>query len=153
MGRLGRARTMVEKGRKLGLPPVFAETVEMLASWRQGDLVDAKDLFDLANQDPEAMRAWLQAEPGDLPTFTTFEEFTAYCCGSTTCGPNMVGACEQMQLEVAQREVDAETLRREREAALASQRALRETFGGRREIEIEAEQEDEEGEEAGAESR
>jgi len=151
MGRLGRARNMIEKGRKLGLPPVYAETVEMLASWRQGDLVDAKDLFELANQDSEAMRGWLQDDPNVPPTFTTFDEFTGYCCSSSTCGPNMAGACESLKLEVKRREVAAETLRREREAALASQRALRETFGGQREIEIEGEQE-EQGEETPAES-
>jgi len=148
MGRLGRARTMVEKGRKLGLPPVYAETVEMLASWRQGDLVDARDLFELANQDPEAMRGWLQDDPSVPPEFGSFEEMTAYCCGAATCGPHMSDACERMDLEVKRREVDAETLRREREAALESQRALRRTYGGRREVEIEGEEPEEAGGEA-----
>lgn len=146
MGRLSRARNMVEKGRKLGLHPVFAETVEMLASWRQGDMVDARDLFELASQDPEAMRAWLQDDPSVPPDFDTFEELTAYCCGASSCGPHMGDACLRMNHEVKQREVAAETLRRERSAALEREKARRETFGGRRELEIEGEQAEEEAE-------
>jgi tetratricopeptide (TPR) repeat protein len=145
MGRLSRARNMIEKGRKAGLHPVFAETVEMLASWRQGDMVDARDLFELASQDPEAMRAWLQEDPGAPPDFESFEELTAYCCNATTCGPHMGDACERMHHEVKQREVAAETLRRERSAALEREKARRETFGGRRDLEIEGEPEADEG--------
>jgi Flp pilus assembly protein TadD len=146
MGRLSRARNMVEKGRKLGLHPVYAETVEMLASWRQGDMVDARDLFDLASQDPDAMRAWLQDDPSVQPDFETFDELTAYCCAASTCGPHMGDACERMHHEVKQREVAAETLRRERLAALEREKARRKAFGGRRELEIEGEQETDEGE-------
>ena len=150
LGYLNRARNMVEKGRKLGLPPVYAETVEMLASWRQGDLVDARDLFDLANQNPKAMRAWLQDDPSVLPEFDSFEELAAYCCGAATCGPHMADACERMHHDVKQREVDAETLRRERIAVLERERARRAAYGGRKELEIEGE-ETEEGEASPAE--
>jgi tetratricopeptide (TPR) repeat protein len=139
MGRLNRARSMVEQGRKIGLHPVYAETVEMLASWRQGDLVDARDLFDLANQNPEAMRAWLQDDPRMPPEFETFDEMAGYCCNSSNCGPYMGDACERMHHEVKRREVAAETLRRERQAALEREKARRESFGGTRELEIEAE--------------
>lgn len=142
-GRVVRARNMVERGRKLGLHPVYAETVEMLASWRQGDLVDARDLFDMANQNPEAMRAFLQDDPSVPADFKTFDEMAKYCCASETCGPNLGDACRHLELETRRREVAAETLRKEREAALESQRALRRVFGGRREVEIEAEQEQE----------
>jgi Flp pilus assembly protein TadD len=144
MGRVVRARSMIEQGRKLGLPPVYAETVEMLASWRQGDLVDARDLFDMANQDPDAMRDFLQSDPSVPADFKTFDEMAEYCCASETCGPNLGDACRHMELEARKREVAAETLRREQEAALESQRALRKVFGGQREIDIEAEEEQEE---------
>jgi tetratricopeptide (TPR) repeat protein len=143
MGHVGRARTMIEKGRKLGLPPVYAETVEMLASWRQGDLVDASDLFELANQNPKVLQGWLQDDPSVKPDFKSFDELTKYCCSASTCGPHMAEACERMNLEVKRREVAAETLRREREAALESERALRKTYGGRREVEIEGEDKEE----------
>ena len=143
-GRVVRARNMIERGRKLGLHPVYAETVEMLASWRQGDLVDARDLFDMANQNPEEMRAFLQDDPSVPADFQTFDEMAQYCCDSPTCGPNLGDACERMELEAREREVAAETLRREREAALESQRALRQVYGGRREVEIEGEGEQDE---------
>jgi hypothetical protein len=139
LGRLSRARSLIEQARKQGLHPVFAETVEMLASWRQGDLVDARDLFDLAYQNPEAMRAFLQDDPSVPPEFESFDEMARYCCGAPTCGPHMGDACERMHQEVKQREVAAETLRRERIAALEREKARRETFGGSRELEIEAE--------------
>jgi tetratricopeptide (TPR) repeat protein len=142
MGRLSRARALVEQGRKQGLPPVYAETVEMLASWRQGDLVDARDLYDLATQtekDEEAMRAWLQDDPRELPEFESFDEMAGYCCSAPTCGPHMRDACERMHHEVAERELAAETLRRERMAALEREKERRKTFGGTRELEIEAE--------------
>jgi Tfp pilus assembly protein PilF len=142
MGRLSRARTTIEKGRKMGLPPVYAETVEMLASWRQGDLTDAHDLFDMANQDAKAMREFLQDDPNVPADFKSFDEMAKYCCNSATCGPNMGDACKEMELEVKRRQVAAETLRLERAAALASQRELRKTYGGRREVEIEGEEDE-----------
>jgi tetratricopeptide (TPR) repeat protein len=142
MGRLSRARSLVEQGRKQGLPPVFAETVEMLASWREGDLTDARDLFDLAHQNPKPMHAWLREDPSTPADFASFDEFAKYCCGATTCGPHMGDACERMHQAVKQREVAAETLRRERIAALEREKARRKTFGGTRELEIEAERQE-----------
>jgi tetratricopeptide (TPR) repeat protein len=144
MGRLSRARSLVEQARKAGLHPVFAETVEMLASWREGDLVDARDLFELAYQEPKAMRAFLQDDPNVKPDFTTFDEMAKYCCNAATCGPHMGDACARMHHEVKQREVAAETLRRERQAALEREKARREAFGGAKELEIEAEKADSE---------
>ena len=141
MGRLSRARALIEQARKAGLHPVFAETVEMLASWREGDLVDARDLFELAYQEPKAMRDFLQ-DPSSKAEFTSFDEMTRYCCGAASCGPHMGDACERMHHEVKQREVAAETLRRERQAALEREKARREVFGGAKQIEIEAEKAD-----------
>jgi hypothetical protein len=125
----------------------------MLASWRQGDLVDARDLFDTASQNEREFRAvqrWLQDDPTVPADFGTFDELTAYCCNAITCGPYMRDACERMQLEVKEREVAAETLRRERAAALERRRELLETFGGRREIEVEGEEAEEGAEEPGS---
>jgi tetratricopeptide (TPR) repeat protein len=142
MGRLSRARALLEQGRKQGLPPVYAETIEMLASWRQGDLVDARDLFDLATDDErdrEAVRALLQDDPRAPPEFESFDEMASYCCSAPTCGPHMRDACERMHHEVGERELAAETLRRERIAALEREKERRKTFGGTRELEIEAE--------------
>jgi tetratricopeptide (TPR) repeat protein len=153
MGRVNRARTMVERGRKLGLHPALAETLEMLASWRQGDLVDARDLFDTASQNEREFRAvqrWLQDDPTVPADFDTFDELTAYCCSAITCGPYMRDACERMQLEVKEREVAAETLRRERAAVLERRRELLKTFGGRREIEVEGEEAEEGAEDPGS---
>src|SRR5262245_48834555 len=48
-GKLSRARAMLARGRKLGGPGPYVELNEMLASWKEGDMEDARDLFDGVN--------------------------------------------------------------------------------------------------------
>ncbi len=147
LGNMTRARAMLDKARKLGAHPVIVEINEVLAAWKDGDMVEARDIFDGAYAlNPEYVQVWNEA-PVAQP-IETFDDFVQHCCREVTCGPYMRLPCERMQLEVAERELAAETLRREREAENRRRRRLREIYAepearrGGVSIEIEEPEED-----------
>ena len=138
MGELSRARCYLSKAHRMGARGAFVDVVEALAAWRQGDLVEARDLFDQAYAlDPEEVNRWDEA-PVDEP-IESFEDFTAYCCSNHTCGPHMANACGRMRLAVKERELQDETLRREIVMEMERRRKLKEIYEGRKDLEIEIE--------------
>ena len=68
-----------------------------------------------------------------------FEEFQSYCCGSPACGPYMRDACREVALEVQERELTLEALRREIEIEKEKRKRLESVYESRRELEIEVE--------------
>jgi cytochrome c-type biogenesis protein CcmH/NrfG len=142
LDRLSRARAMLDRARKLNAPAVWVELNETLAAWKEGDLVEARDIFDTAyGLNPKFVQTWDEA-PVDEP-IESFEGFVSYCCGNPTCGPYMRGPCERMEIEVKERELQLETLRKEREAEMNRRRALREIYERRRDLQIEVEEPEE----------
>jgi len=134
-GNVARARTLLDRARKQGAPPAVIEMNEVLAAWKSGDYVEARDLFEgVYALDPRVVRRWNEA-PVDDP-IESFEEFTAFCCNHLACGPYMADACRQMDLRVAEREVQQETLQREMELAIERRRRLKEIYDERRDLEI-----------------
>lgn len=126
-GKLAKARRSLAKARRLGAHPVRIELNEMLAAWRRGDYVEARDLFDVAyGLDPDVVRVWNEA-PVTEP-IESFEDFTAFCCSHIACGPYMADACREMELEVNQRTVAAETARQELVLEMERRRKLREIY-------------------------
>ena len=113
----------------------------MLAAWKQGDMTEARDLFDgVYAAAPEAVQTCDQA-PVTSP-IESFDDFVAYCCGNPSCGPYMRGPCEKAKQEVAEREVTLETLRREQQLARETREKLRRVYSGEREVTIEGEEPD-----------
>jgi tetratricopeptide (TPR) repeat protein len=140
LDQVNRAETMLDRARDLGGPGPHVEMNEMLAAWKRGDMVDARDLFDVIHgENPEFLQTWDEA-PVSGP-MESFDDFVAYCCGNPSCGPYMRGPCEKARQEVAEREVTLETLRREQEIARESREKLRRVYTGEREVTIEAEEE------------
>ncbi len=138
MGNIAAARTVLDKARKMGASPVVIEMNEVLAAWRQGDYVEARDLFDgVYGLNPEVVKTWNEA-PVNEP-IESFEDFTAFCCGHVACGPYMANACREMDQDVAQHDLEAELVRRELELEMERRRRLREIYRGHKELEVRVE--------------
>ncbi len=138
-GNVARARTLLDRARKQGAPPAVIEINEVLAAWKQGDYVEARDIFEgVYALDPRVVRRWNEAPVED--PIESFEEFTEFCCDHIACGPYMADACREMDLRVAEREVQEETLQREMELAAERRRRLREIYDERRDLEIKIEE-------------
>ena len=58
MGKLSSARTMLDKGRKLRAPQDEIDRIEILAAWRGKDFIEAKDVFDMALDNPVFADTW-----------------------------------------------------------------------------------------------
>lgn len=137
-GNIARARTLLDKARKQGASASVIEMNELLAAWRQGDYVEARDIFEgVYSLNPQVVRTWNMA-PVDDP-IESFEEFTGFCCSHIACGPYMADACEEMNLHVAQRQLAEETLRRELELASERKRRLKEIYEKRGDLKIRVE--------------
>jgi len=138
MGKLSNARRNLKKARKLGAPPVIIEMNEVLAAWRTGDYVEARDLFDTAyGLDPQVVRVWNEAAVSE--PIQSFEDFTRFCCDHVACGPYMADACQDMNHGVRERNVDAETVRQELVLEMERRRRLEKIYGSRRDLDIEVE--------------
>lgn len=137
-GNVARARTLLNRARKEGAADSIIEINEMLAAWRQGDYVEARDIFDSVYAlNPQVVRTWNLAPVND--PIESFEEFTAFCCSHIACGPYMADACKEMDLDVANRNLQADTLRRELELAAERKKRLREIYEKRGDLEIRVE--------------
>jgi tetratricopeptide (TPR) repeat protein len=137
-GKLSSARRLLDKAKKRGGSRATIEINEMLAAWRQGDYVEARDLFDgVYAMNPDVVRTWNEAPVTD--PIESFEDFTEFCCSHIACGPYMDKACKQMDLEVVRKSVMEETLRREVELAAERRRRLKEIYDEHRELKIEIE--------------
>ena len=138
LGSISRSRNWIEKAKRKGAGGVYVELLEALVAWRQGDMVEARDLFELAyGLSPEDVNTWDEA-PVDEP-IEGFDDFTAYCCSNHTCGPHMGKACARVQLAVKERELRAETIREELVIEMERRRKLQEIYEGRRDLTIEVE--------------
>jgi Flp pilus assembly protein TadD len=138
MGNISAARSALDKARKLGAPPAIIEMNEVLAAWRQGDYVEARDLFDSVYAlNPEVVRTWNEAPVSD--PIESFEDFTEFCCGHVACGPYMANACQEMNQEIARHSLGAELVRRELELEMERRRKLREIYQGRKDLKVKVE--------------
>lgn len=137
-GEVAQARRRLEKARRLGSPRAVVEMNEVLASWRQGDYVEARDLFDgVFALDPSIVRTWNEAPVSD--PIESFEDFTAFCCSHVACGPYMANACQEMQLDVKQRSVSEQTAIDELRIEMERRRRLREIYDERLDLDIQVE--------------
>ena len=134
-GKLTRARRYLAKARKLGAPPVYIEMNEVLAAWRSGDYVEARDLFEIAYAlNPDVVKVWNEAPVAE--PISSFEEFSAFCCSHIACGPYMENACYEMKHEVRQRNVNAETMRQELVLEMERRRKLQDIYDKHRELDV-----------------
>ncbi len=139
-GRLSRARSLLDKGRKFRGPSDEIDRIEILAAWRGGDFVEAHDVFDMALDNRGFAETW---DGAPLPQpMEDFDDFAGVCCANPSCGPNMGRACKQAQLEVKKRELEEETIRQELQLEMKRRRKLREIYERRRDLEITVEEPD-----------
>lgn len=140
-GKLQDARRYLDKAVKAGTPQAEADLISVLAAWKAGDLVEARDVFNSAVVlSPEFATTWDMA-PLPKP-METFDDFTAVCCANPTCGPNMEGACKRAKQTVVRRDVDLDTVNAERKLEIERQQKLREIYQQRKDVEISIETED-----------
>ncbi|MCP4007742.1 MAG: tetratricopeptide repeat protein [bacterium] len=141
MGRLSDARRLVDRGRKMGATHSEIERIELLAAWKSGDMVEARDIFDMAAElTPGFADTWDTAK---LPKpMESLEDFAAVCCANPTCGPHMVGACKKMRREVATRELDQDTVRKQLQLEMERRRELKKIYDERKDLEIKIEDPD-----------
>ena len=133
-GRLSAARTLLDKGRKLRGPQDEIDRIEILAAWRGGDFIEARDVFDMALDNRGFAETW---DGAPLPKrMENFDDFANVCCANPSCGPNMGNACHLAQIEVAKRELEEETVRQELQLEMERRRKLREIYERRRDLEI-----------------
>lgn len=135
-GKLTQGRSWLKKARRKGEHPAVIDMDLALAAWRQGDLVEARDAFDSAYlMAPEIVNTWDAAPVSD--PIESFEDFTAYCCGSPACGPYMADACRTLDLSVRRREIADEAILEELRVEMERRRKLREIYGKRKDLQIE----------------
>ncbi len=127
-GKMVVARRYLAKARERGAPAALIEYNETLAAWREGDYVEARDIFDdIVELNPQAAKQMVGAlggngEGGEPPTF---DQLAEYCCKQSSCGPFMKAPCADMKQQVQERIQSEETRRKEiqMEAELAKRAA------------------------------
>ena len=128
----------LERGEKLGADPAVSELSLCLVSWRDGDLAAAERHFKRVRRlNPEVLKSWNEA-PVPKP-LESLADLMSYCCGSPACGPYLVNACQESELEVAKREIPEEVARRELVIEMERRRKLDEIYSKRKDLEIEVE--------------
>jgi tetratricopeptide (TPR) repeat protein len=138
LGQLHKARRWNELGLRRGAPYGAAIFNDMLISWREGDLDEARRRFaELRANDPEVLRTINMARLPEAPR--RFEDFAGNCCSSPACGPYLKDACQALALDVREREISEETVLRELRIEMEKQRRLRKVYEQRKDLEIEVE--------------
>lgn len=138
VGHLHKARRWNDLGLRKGAPIGVVDFNDMLIRWKEGDLDEARSRFlSLKRNDPEMIRVINMVRLPEEPR--SFDEFAGYCCGSPACGPYMRSACRALELDVREREVSEETIRRELVLEMEKARRLRKVYEQRRELQIEVE--------------
>ncbi len=134
-GKLSRASSLLHQARKYGAHPSELDRIEILAAWRRGDYVEARDVFEMALDVPAFADTW---DMVPLPEpMETFEDFANVCCANRACGPNMGDSCKRLEIEVAQRKIDDEAIREELRLEIERRRRLRDIYSDRADLEVE----------------
>jgi tetratricopeptide (TPR) repeat protein len=140
LGQLNKAQTWTDLGIQRGAPYGLGVFNDMLIAWKGGDLEEARRCFaELQATDPEMLRTINEARLPVAPR--RFEDFASYCCGSPACGPYMREACQQLALDVREREISKEAILKELQIEMEKQRRLRKVYEQRKELEIQIEPE------------
>jgi Flp pilus assembly protein TadD len=136
-GKVGNARRYIDRGKKTGASPSEIERIELLAAWKTGDMVEARDIFEMATLTPGFVDTWDMA-PLDKP-MENLDDFAGVCCSNPSCGPHMANACKRMQQSVARRKLDDETIRKQLELEMNRRRELKKIYEKRKDLEIKVE--------------
>jgi len=111
-GKMVIARRYLVKARERGAPAPEIEYRETLAAWREGDYVEARDIFDdIVELNPQLAKQLTGTE--DKTEVPTFDDVAEHCCSESSCGPFMKSACADMKQKVAERIQSEETRRKE----------------------------------------
>ncbi len=140
-GKLSRATPLLKKARRFGTSPSELDRIEVLAAWRRGDFMEARDVFAMALDVPGFAETW-DGVPLPAP-METFEDFAEACCANRACGPNMGRSCERLDITVNKRTLEAEAMREEMRLEIERRRRLREIYEERTDLEIVVEEQEE----------
>ncbi len=134
-GKTRLARDYVERARKLGAPAIELDRIELLAAWRDKDLVAANDIFRGAlDEVPGFADTW---DDAPLPVkMTTFYNFAEVCCSNPTCGPYMADACAHTRQRVQRRELRVETEKEEQRLEQDRRLKLEAIYDDRKDLQI-----------------
>jgi len=150
-GRMTLARRYLVKARERGAPAPLIEINEVLAAWREGDYVEARDIFDdIVELNPQYANSLFdepngqskedangQSKEGAPARVKTFEDFAQNCCKQNSCGPFMKAPCQQMKQQVAERTLREETRKKELQMEAERQKRSGQVSDRLRELQIE----------------
>jgi tetratricopeptide (TPR) repeat protein len=126
---------------RYGANMAIVELNYCLLRWREGDVAAAERGFrDALRLDPEVFDVW-DVAPVPVP-IRSFADMQRYCCANPACGPYMADACKASELDVQERELPEETVRKELLVEMERRRALQKIYQERKELEIEVEPEE-----------
>jgi hypothetical protein len=134
-GKTRAARGYIERARKLGAPAIELDRIELLAAWRDKDLVTARDIFAGAVDNvPGFADTW---DDAPLPMkMTTFYNFAEVCCSNPTCGPHMADACARERKRVQHRQLRVETEKEEQRLEQDRRLKIEAIYETRKDLEI-----------------
>ena len=137
-GDLQKARRYLEKGDKTGAPQDEVARISVLLAWKANDMVEARDTFNGAVVlSPAFAETW---DGAPLPKkMESFDDFAAACCKNPTCGPYMEHACARERHEVARRQLEAETVKKQLEIEGERRKELKEIYEKNKALDIQIE--------------
>jgi tetratricopeptide (TPR) repeat protein len=134
-GKMVIARRYLVKARERGAPAALIEYNETLAAWREGDYVEARDIFeDIVELNPQFAKELTGG--AEAPTF---EQLTEHCCKQSSCGPFMKAPCAEMKQQVTERVEKEETRRQEVQMEVDRAKRARAVNERLRQLQIEVE--------------
>jgi tetratricopeptide (TPR) repeat protein len=140
LGKPDTAQEWNDLGVRKGAPYGAVLFNDMLIAWQAGDLAQARRSFGRLRDGHPEMLSTINAAP--LPEAPRrFEDFAGYCCGSPACGPYLEDACRELSLDVEQRKLSEEAVRRELQIEMEKERRLRQVYEQNKELDIEIERE------------
>jgi hypothetical protein len=136
-GDLARAYRHIGLARKAGMATPLTDFLEMVAAWRRGDMVEARDAFDGVMLTPQVLKAWNEyIEPEEIKVF---EDFAESCCKFIACGVYMNKSCDELGFDPVQRTVTRATRERELQLELERRERLKTVYKERKELEVKVE--------------
>jgi tetratricopeptide (TPR) repeat protein len=126
-GDLPSARRYLDLATKTGAPQDEIDRISVLLSWKENDMVEARDVFNSAAELSKPFAETWDDAP--LPKkMETFDDFAAVCCHNPTCGPHMESACKRERQSVAKRELELGTVQEQMKIERERRETLRQIY-------------------------
>jgi len=136
-GDLARAYRHIRLARNARVGTPYTDFLEMVAAWRRGDMVEARDAFDGVMLTPGILKAWIEyVDPEEVKVF---EDFAEACCKFIACGVYMNRSCDELGFDPVERVLTRDTRERELALELERRQRLKAVYEERKELEVKVE--------------